>query len=86
MTREDLIEKLKEALYGHSREKAIEWAKEDKFDGHETRANEILKAISSAGLAVVPREPTPEMLDAYLRLYPSLKMGIKAGDLLVGEG
>jgi hypothetical protein len=50
--------------------------------GNTVEADEILDVLGKAGLSIVPSEPTPEMLDAYLKLYPSLKMGIKAGDIL----
>ena len=41
----DIVERLAEHLYGHSREKAIEWAKEDKFDSCYRQAEDIIKLL-----------------------------------------
>ena len=40
-----LTHKLAEHLYGHPREKAVEWAKEEKYDSCADRADEILDLI-----------------------------------------
>lgn len=38
------------SVYGHPREKAIEWAKEDKFDGCVEEAREVFTAMIDAAL------------------------------------
>lgn len=54
-TEDEIIEILKEQLYGHPRHKAVEWAKEDKFDGEEYRAYRILNALKAVGVIPPPR-------------------------------
>lgn len=55
-----LTEQVAEHLYGHPREKAIEWAKEDKFDSCALQAEEMLafplRAIRALA-ATPPRTP-----------------------------
>jgi len=44
-------------LYGVSREKAIEYAKEDKFESDGRKADEIWRAMIDAALSDQPPEP-----------------------------
>jgi hypothetical protein len=37
-----------EFLYGHTREQAVEWAKEDKYDSDAGKADEILAIVAAA--------------------------------------
>ena len=46
----DIVERLAEYLYGHSREKAIEWAKEDKFDSCYLQAADIIELLGVESL------------------------------------
>lgn len=41
-------EALAENLYGHPREKAQEWAKEDKFDSEYNKAEDLLEIVAAA--------------------------------------
>jgi hypothetical protein len=45
-----------EFLYGHSREMAVEWAKEDKYDSQADKADEILAIVASAIRSALPKE------------------------------
>lgn len=44
----DQSEPVAEFLYGHPREKAIEWAKLDKFESEYDKAREIIDLLASA--------------------------------------
>lgn len=48
----DIAERLAEHLYGHSREKAIEWAKEDKFDSCYRQAEDIIALLGLSWISV----------------------------------
>lgn len=45
---QEMIEAGAEVLYGHPKEKAIEWAKRDKFESCECQAEEVFKAMTAA--------------------------------------
>jgi len=45
---DEVIEKAAEYLYGDTREKSIEWAKDDKFDGYAAQARQILAIAAQA--------------------------------------
>lgn len=42
---EEMIEAGCEVLYGHTRAEAVEWAKEDKFDGWRNMARDVWLAM-----------------------------------------
>jgi hypothetical protein len=54
---EDLTEQVAEHLYGHPREKAIEWAKEDKFDSCARKAEEVLAFPLQSIRAIAATKP-----------------------------
>lgn len=47
---EDMIEAGCEVLYGHTRAEAIEWAKEEKFDGWRDMARDVWLAMWEASV------------------------------------
>lgn len=50
------VEACAEYTYGHPREKAVEWAKEDKFDSECLKAEELLSIAARAIRALPPLE------------------------------
>lgn len=53
----------------------------------EDRANRIIATLSAAGYAIVPREPTPEMVDAggYVETWVEKNVEIMIGDKAAAE-
>jgi len=49
----EMYEAAGEELYGHSREKAVEWAKEDKFESYAQTGMEAWRVM----VAAAPKEP-----------------------------
>ena len=43
-----LTHQIAENLYGHTREQAVEWAKEDKYDSEADKAGDILAIVAAA--------------------------------------
>jgi hypothetical protein len=63
---DEMIEAGAEYGYGHSREKAKEWAKEDKFDSQCWQAKEYYEAMLAAAPEYKPRHSLEEDFQHFL--------------------